>query len=104
MSKERRYASESNARPASSVAVAVLMDLPEQHPYYMATWDALQHAARARTLKVDIDVIRTDRLADPHALPYAAVVIGPGSPYRDPEAVLTAIRSARERGVPLVGT
>jgi CTP synthase (UTP-ammonia lyase) len=28
----------------------------------------------------------------------------PGFPYRDDEAVLGAIRTARERGIPLVGT
>lgn len=32
------------------------------------------------------------------------VWIGPGSPYRDDEAVLGAIRTAREQGIPLVGT
>jgi CTP synthase (UTP-ammonia lyase) len=33
-----------------------------------------------------------------------ALVVGPGSPYRDAEAVLNVIASARARGVPLLGT
>jgi CTP synthase (UTP-ammonia lyase) len=51
-------------------------------------------------------VVRTDTLRDRPdvATAYTGLVIGPGSPYRDAEAVLDAIRSARERGVPLVGT
>jgi hypothetical protein len=36
--------------------------------------------------------------------PGAAVVVGPGSPYRNPDGVHDVVRTARERGVPLVGT
>ena len=32
------------------------------------------------------------------------MVVGPGSPYREPDAALDVIGSAREGGVPLVGT
>jgi CTP synthase (UTP-ammonia lyase) len=35
---------------------------------------------------------------------YAGLWIAPASPYRDMEGALSAITSARERGVPLVGT
>jgi CTP synthase (UTP-ammonia lyase) len=35
---------------------------------------------------------------------YSGLWIAPASPYRDMEGALAAIRSARERGVPLVGT
>jgi CTP synthase (UTP-ammonia lyase) len=33
-----------------------------------------------------------------------AIVIGPGSPYRDPKAAHAVVREARERDIPLVGT
>lgn len=86
------------------MTIAVLMDLPPERPYHQATLAAVAHAAvggcDARTVLVPTDSIggRTaDALGD-------AVVVGPGSPYRDAEAVLDVIRSARERGVPLVGT
>jgi len=35
---------------------------------------------------------------------YAGVFIAPGSPYRSMEGALAAVRYARGRGVPLVGT
>lgn len=86
------------------LTVAVLMDLPHDHAYHRATLAALEHAAAAgsqmRSVVVATDTIRgraADSLGD-------AIVIGPGSPYRDADAVIDAIASARERGVPLVGT
>jgi len=36
--------------------------------------------------------------------PYEGLWISPGSPYRSMEGALSAVRYARERGVPLVGT
>lgn len=86
------------------LTVAVLMDLPRDHPYHLATLAALDHASAVtsalRTIVVPTDAIggrSADSLGD-------AVVVGPGSPYGDAEAVLQVIGSARERGVPLVGT
>lgn len=35
---------------------------------------------------------------------YAGLWIAPSSPYKDMDGALAAIRYARERGVPLVGT
>ena len=35
---------------------------------------------------------------------YAGLLIAPASPYRSMDGALAAIRFARERGVPLVGT
>lgn len=86
------------------LTVTVLMDLPPDRPYHQATLAALAHAAAAgwaaRTTVVPTDAIggrAADALGD-------AVVVGPGSPYRDAEAVFGVIGSARERGVPLLGT
>ena len=86
------------------LTVTVLMDLPPDRPYHRATLAALAHAAAggqaARSIVVPTDAIggrSGDALGD-------AVAVGPGSPYRDAEAVLYVIGSARERGVPLLGT
>jgi hypothetical protein len=80
------------------------MDLPPNHRYHLATLAALDHASSIasplRTVVVLTDTIggrAADSLGD-------AVVVGPGSPYREPEAVFNVIGSARARGVPLVGT
>ena len=50
--------------------------------------------------------IATDAVPPPEALTerYAGLWIAPASPYRSMDGALSAIRTARERGVPLVGT
>jgi CTP synthase (UTP-ammonia lyase) len=89
----------------AGLSIAVVLDSAPTHPYHIATLAAIGHAADALSLRPDVLVTPSDTLADPAAVEsYAAIVIGPGSPYRDPEAALATIRAARERGVPLVGT
>ena len=85
--------------------LAILIDLPETQPYFIATLAALYHAAAtAASLDIQPKVIRTDHLDQQNISDYAAIVVGPGSPYRNPDAVHAAIRTAREQGIPLVGT
>lgn len=79
--------------------VALLIDLPADHRYHVATVDALRHAAGD---ELDLLVQHTD--AGFAIDDVDGVVIGPGSPYRDEAHVEGVIRAARERGVPLVGT
>lgn len=75
--------------------VAVLMDGgPERAE---TTIDALGHAAAHVGTGLDHD---SAGLLDD----LGGVVIGPGSPYQRMDPVLEAIRTARERGLPLVGT
>lgn len=85
--------------------IALLIDSPPDARYHVATVEAIDHAAQALGVPVDLRVTRTDSTALPADLrSIDGVVIGPGSPYRDEQAVWDAVRSARERGVPLVGT
>jgi CTP synthase (UTP-ammonia lyase) len=88
------------------VVVTVLIDLPEHHPYHRATLAALGHASEHRAIPIEVQVVPTDTIRDASRVATAgsAVVIGPGSPYRDPEAANAVVREARERNVPLVGT
>jgi CTP synthase (UTP-ammonia lyase) len=86
------------------VSVTVLMDLPPGQAYHDATLEALEHAATALAVDLHVRVVRTDQLSRDDYPSDSAIVVGPGSPYRDAEAVLEHIRCARERGVPLVGT
>jgi CTP synthase (UTP-ammonia lyase) len=93
--------------PAVPAVVNVLMDLPPGQAYHSATMDALDHAATAAGLAdgIDVRVVRTAAIDG--ALiddPGHGVVVGPGSPYDAPERVLDVILSARERGIPLLGT
>jgi CTP synthase (UTP-ammonia lyase) len=89
-----------------SLVVSVLIDLPPRHEYHAATLAALRHASEHIAAPIEIRVVPTDTIGDIDliAAPGSAVVVGPGSPYRDPEAVHAVVRAARERGVPLVGT
>jgi CTP synthase (UTP-ammonia lyase) len=88
------------------LVVTVLMDLPADALYHAATVAALRHASEDIAAPIEIRVVPTDRIVDVNRLasPGSAVVVGPGSPYRDPEAVHAVVRMARERGLPLVGT
>ena len=83
-----------------SRVITVLMDLSEQDASFRYTCDALDHAVAATSPDVMVRVVHTDEidaLGD-------GVVIGPGSPYRDAAAAEDVIRTAREKGIPLVGT
>lgn len=83
-------------------SVAVVMDGgPERAE---TTVDALGHAAGHLGIELDTTVVATDRLQRFDVAGADGVVIGPGSPYRRMDLVLEAIRTARERGLPLVGT
>jgi len=73
--------------------------------YGAATIAALDHASQSLGVQAHVRVVPTDTIdRDVIADPGAAVVVGPGSPYRNPEGVLEVIRVARENGIPLVGT
>jgi CTP synthase (UTP-ammonia lyase) len=85
--------------------ITVMIDLPPDQDYYVATIAALDHAARSLNMPLEVRIVPTDTI-ESHLIadPGAAVVVGPGSPYRNREGALDVIRSAREKGVPLVGT
>jgi CTP synthase (UTP-ammonia lyase) len=89
-----------------AVPVTVLIDLPSDHRYHRATLAALGHASESRRIPIDVRVVPTNTIRDASriAAPGSAVIIGPGSPYRDPEAAHEVVRKAREQNVPLVGT
>lgn len=85
--------------------ISVLMDLAPGHQYRSATLTALEHALERQRAHVEVRVVPTETIdRSVVADPGTAVVIGPGSPYRNPEGVLEVVRSARGRGIPLVAT
>jgi CTP synthase (UTP-ammonia lyase) len=89
-----------------AVPVTVLFDLPAGHRYHRATLAALGHASEALGIPIEVRVVPTDTIRDASriAAPGSAVIIGPGTPYRDPEAAHEVVRKAREQNVPLVAT
>jgi len=67
--------------------VAVLLDLAPQQRYHTATVTALEHAAAALGADIEPRVLPTDTLDGLEEVANsAAIVVGPGSPYRNPDA------------------
>jgi CTP synthase (UTP-ammonia lyase) len=89
-----------------AVVITVLIDLPADHRYHRATVAALGHASEVRGIPIDVRVATTDTIGDASRIAVAGsgVIIGPGSPYRDPDAAHEVVRKARDRNIPLVGT
>lgn len=85
--------------------ISVIIDSPPEAKYHVATISALEHAVAALGQDIPITVVRTPDVDDAFLSSLdGGVVIGPGSPYDVPDRADAVIRSARERGVPLVGT
>ncbi len=89
-------------------SLAIVADFDPGSKSHIATNDAIQHSAASLGLVVAPRWIATAELARPDGLKQLAELrglwIGPGSPYVSMEGALSAIRIARERGIPLLGT
>jgi CTP synthase (UTP-ammonia lyase) len=90
------------------LTISVVMDFCVERPSHRATLAALDHAAEAADVNINVGVVGTDAVDEGFlsglTAPSQAVVIGPGTPYRSPDGAHAVIRMARERGVPLVAT
>jgi len=81
--------------------IAVVGDLNLANPTHRFTNSALEYVG------LPFEWLPTDAIgdrADERLARYAGLWIAPASPYRSMDGALSAIRYARERGVPLVGT
>ncbi len=90
------------AREDTRPLVGIIGDFGAQRPSHVATNQALAHVGIHAEWVPTVDVMPEKpeaRLAG-----YAGLFIAPASPYRSMDGALAAIRFARERGVPLVGT
>ncbi|HVY78334.1 MAG TPA: hypothetical protein VG898_07500 [Solirubrobacterales bacterium] len=89
------------------VTVGVIGDYQHDFPPHPATNLALEHAAAALPIELDVRWLSTTALVDlsPAALArHDALWCAPGSPYRSLGGALRAIRLARELDLPLLGT
>jgi CTP synthase (UTP-ammonia lyase) len=81
-------------------SIAIVGERLPDFPPHVATDDAIAHSAEALGVEVDARWVATDE-----ELPEVdAVWCAPGSPYRSLDGALAALRWARERGVPALGT
>lgn len=80
--------------------IAIVGDFNPSNPTHQLTNAALEH------VDLDFTWLPTDSPGDweDRLTAYDGVFIAPASPYRSMEGALAAVRYARERGVPLVGT
>ena len=81
--------------------IGVVGDFNPRNVTHRFTNAALEH------LELPFEWIPTETIGDAPAQrlsAYRGLWIAPASPYRSMDGALSAIRYARERGVPLVGT
>ena len=83
----------------SQALIGVVGDRNPSYALHIATDRALSDGAKA-----EVDWLPTDTIARADLSRYAGFLVAPGSPYQDMDGALTAIRYARERQVPLLGT
>jgi CTP synthase (UTP-ammonia lyase) len=85
----------------AKATVGVVGDFNAKNVTHRFTNEALEH------LTLPFEWVPTDEVpaqAERRVGRYAGLWIAPASPYRSMDGALAAIRYARERGVPLVGT
>lgn len=88
-------------RSAMAARIAVVGDFDPKNPTHGFTNAALDH------VRLGFEWVATDEMGDDVEARLSAfdgVWVAPASPYRSMDGALGAIRYARERGVPLVGT
>ncbi len=92
-------------RMERALQVAVVGDRQPGKETHVATDAALQHSAKVLGLPFATRWLPTDDMPTDDVLAsFDAFLCAPGSPYRDRESALRAIRVAREHDVPFLGT
>ena len=90
------------------IAIAVVGEFNPSNRSHAATNGAIDHCAAALGIPVQHRWIGTDQLEGPDEAgsltEFGGLWIAPGSPYKRIEGALRAIRTAREREIPLLGT
>lgn len=90
------------------LGVGIVGDFDPGSPSHIATDKALSHAARALSLALNGSWLPTQSLDEEGSETileqFDALWCAPGSPYKSMEGALRAIRFARERGCPFLGT
>ncbi len=85
--------------------IGIIGDRQPDNPTHLATDAGLLHAATARCAPIEVRWLETSAISENDALPmYLGFFCAPGSPYRDMQGALRAIRFARENDVPFMGT
>jgi CTP synthase (UTP-ammonia lyase) len=91
-----------------SLRIGIIGDWDPARSSHVATNEALGHAANALGVALEVSWLPTPALDHPDGTmrleAYDALWCAPGSPYESMEGALAAIRFARERDCPFIGT
>ena len=93
--------------PTRAARIAVVGDFDAAYPSHLATNEAIEAAASALGAAVEVVWVPTPAVEGTGAemlAQFDGIWSAPGSPYKNIEGALDAIRYARERGKPFVGT
>jgi CTP synthase (UTP-ammonia lyase) len=99
-----------NSVPETRVTttLAIVGDFNSSNSSHIATHDAITHSSAALGIPVEYRWVGTEDLAGPDGVSrlqgFNGVWIAPASPYKSMDGALSAIRTARERRIPLLGT
>jgi CTP synthase (UTP-ammonia lyase) len=91
-----------------TIRIGIVADYNPKNKYHVATEQSVAHAAEAlgiaaESLWLDTDGLDNDS-AEARLAECDAIWCGTSSPYRSMEGALCAIRFAREKGWPFIGT
>jgi CTP synthase (UTP-ammonia lyase) len=89
------------------VRIGIVGDFDQGYTAHAATGEALEAAGERIGIDVAYEWVATEKVAADGAAAvdaYDGLWAAPGSPYRSLDGALAAIRFARERGVPFLGT
>lgn len=88
------------------VRIGIIGDFNSEYPSHIATNKAIEHAARSLNISTEIHWLSTVELERQEILlkQFDAFWCSPGSPYQSMEGALQAIRFAREKAHPFIGT
>jgi CTP synthase (UTP-ammonia lyase) len=84
--------------------IGILGDFNASNPTHLATDAAIRHSAALLGSPAESQWVATDDVSPGIVEDFEGVWISPGSPYRNMQRVLEAIRYAREHDVPCLGT
>lgn len=84
--------------------IAFIGEYDPSSPTHPATNAAFRHASERLKVEIATGWVSTESIEDEMFDYFDAVLIAPGGPYKDADKALSAIRFAREHGVPCLGT
>ncbi len=85
-------------------AIALLGEYTPTFPPHVSTNAAIEHSKNLLNVEITADWVSTDDIDHKLFEQYSGLWIAPGSPYKNMEKTLWAIRYARENKIPCLGT